>query len=130
MTWIKLLNADSALQKEIVNDAPSLKILIADAFETWQSTLHRFGIGIVNMSLGEEVQLARLIKMHGLSDTKLALLGAGFESGSEQFRPSEHVSIRRVSDQKNFEKFLNLGRQQKSRAENFNAVFTPPRKTP
>lgn len=75
----------------------------------WGETLTRFGIR--RDPKRDEIQIARLVQAKGAEDSRLALLGAGFEAKTEKFDPAKHVSIRRVADSRLFEKFVNLGAQ-------------------
>lgn len=79
--------------------------------QVWDQTLSRMGIN--KSAKLDQVEIARILVRNGLEKTKLALLGAGFESASENYDPKNHVSIRRLHKPDMLEKFINLGAQNK-----------------
>lgn len=82
---------------------------ISEGIQTWQKTLDRYGID--KKAKLDEIQIARLIQLHGFEKAKLALLGAGLETGSEQYNPARHCRITRLLKPDIFEKLVNLGAQ-------------------
>lgn len=78
--------------------------------DVWKDTLKHFGINR-NLIAGEDVQIARAVQQYGGDAVSHALLGARFEEETENFSPKKHVSLRRIFDPKLFQKFVNLGAQ-------------------
>lgn len=82
---------------------------IEPCIKAWGMTLEKFGIR-KSPNL-DEIQILRLIQQYGAEQTRLALLGAGFEEKTKTFDPRRNLSIARVAVPKNFAKFVNLGAQ-------------------
>lgn len=59
----------------------------------------------------EEIELARQIQARGDEAVSLAILGQKYEPASEQFKPSRHLSLKRLFDPLKFDRFVNLGAQ-------------------
>lgn len=77
------------------------------AIEEWGHTLKHFQI--TKDPRRDEVPIARLIQKHGLESVTQAIIGAKYEHKSENFDPSKHVSIHRLSKPNIFDKLQNLG---------------------
>ena len=72
----------------------------------------------------DEVQVARLVQIHGVNKTRLAIRGARFEPKTQTFDPAEHFSMIRLSEPKNFEKNVNRGsRLESAKDEELAAIF-------
>lgn len=84
---------------------------INQAIEEWGKTLSHHKIQ--KDPRLDEVEITRLILINGIEKTKLALRGAAFEEKSQDYDPSNHVSIRRLLRPDIFEKFVNLGAKNK-----------------
>lgn len=85
--------------------------------EDWLGTLAHFKIPrTTGLTYQEKVSISLGIKEYGLSQVRYALVGMRFEPKTEKFDPANHVTIFRVFDVKNFDKFTNLAA--KKRAEN------------
>jgi len=83
------------------------KFEIKEAIEEWGKTLTKYGME--KDPRFDEATIASLIQTHGLEKTKLALVGARFESPSKNYNPAAHVSIRRLLRPDVFDLFVNLG---------------------
>lgn len=92
-------------KKEYKYSRDELKKLI----EIWQGTLSR--LGIQRDANTDEVVIARLLVNQSYDDVALALLGAGFEAGSDNYDPKANVAITRLLKTTIFDKFKNLGAQ-------------------
>lgn len=83
---------------------------LPECISAWGKTLEKFKIK-KDPAL-DQLHIARLIQLHGPQKARLALIGAGYESESKDFKPSNHCSITRLTAKGNlFEKFVNLGAQ-------------------
>jgi len=82
---------------------------LEECTEVWGKTLSRYKIQ-KDPKL-DQAEIGRLIQTHGYEKTKLALLGAGFEEESKDYKPSKHVAIRRLWKPDLFDTFVNLGAQ-------------------
>jgi hypothetical protein len=95
--------------------------------ETWKQTLKAFQVKR-NPSAEEETQITRSIQSQGFEYTNLTLLGARFETKTENYDPKKNVSITRVLFGRNkqgipfHEKLSNLGAQN---SEQTREVFNP-----
>lgn len=87
---------------------------IEECTEVWGRTLSRYKIQ-KDPKL-DQTEIARLIQTHGFEKTKLALLGAGFEEESNNYKPAKHVAIRRLWKPDLFDTFVNLGAQHRPTA--------------
>lgn len=96
---------------------------IQGCIEAWGGTLKRYGIQ--KDPRFDETQILRLVQRHGVEKARLALLGAGFESKSEQYDPAKHCRITRLDKPDIFEKLVNLGAQQKSATRETAPVEVP-----
>lgn len=96
--------------KEKAKDKDSEKLSeeINQVTETWKGTLRHFGMGRTLLPI-EQVQIARAIQAYGAKAVSLALLGARSEPRSESFNPANFLSLTRIFEHKNFQRFLNLG---------------------
>lgn len=77
----------------------------------WKTTLNHFLIERDTLA-GEDTQVLDALKKHGFDAVKLALIGARREQKTQSFDPSKHVKLYRYLGP-NFEKFVNLGAQDK-----------------
>jgi hypothetical protein len=77
----------------------------------WLEVLAEHGANRTSVTQAEELQLARGLQAHGREAVDLALLGAQYEPASETYKPSRHLSLKRVLDPMKFERFVNLGAQ-------------------
>lgn len=86
----------------------SLKEQVRECLEEYQKTLDKMGI---KRKVGpyEDIQLARALQSYGFEMVKLAVKGARFEPQIEHFEPSKFVSLQRILNIKNIERFANLG---------------------
>lgn len=98
-----------------VNNKNDLSEKLSSCLEVWSDTLKHFKIK--KDPKFDETSILRLIKSNGYEQTKLALIGIRSEAKTENFDPSKNVSVRRISNAKLFEKFVNLGAQSESRSE-------------
>lgn len=107
---------DQDQEKDMEKDKEmNLKKQILDAADIWGQTLWKYKIKKDPML--DQLDLGRLIQIHGFDKTLLALLGAGQEEKSEGYDPAKHVSIRRLFKPDIFDKFVNLGAQGKFKQE-------------
>ncbi len=67
----------------------------------------------------DEVEIVRLIQKWGFEKTKLALAGAAFEESSKDYNPTKYVYISRLTKPDIFEKFVNLGAQNRPKERQF-----------
>lgn len=79
------------------------------ANEAWRNTLIAFGCGRAGLSPREETVLARLIQSDGIMALEFACRGFAKQKKSDLFDPAQWVDITRLSNPKNFLRFVNLG---------------------
>lgn len=89
----------------------TFKEQIDECTQAWGTSLARFGI--LKDPRTDCAAIAALLQRHGFEKTKLALLGAGLEVSTENYNASKHCRITRLTKPDIFEKFVNLGAQQK-----------------
>lgn len=89
----------------------SFKEQVDECTQAWGTSLARFGI--LKDPRTDCAAIAALLQRHGFEKTKLALLGAGLEVSTENYNASKHCRITRLTKPDIFEKFVNLGAQQK-----------------
>lgn len=96
---------------EVVFDSSSekdLRVSLSIAEETWRNTLAHFKITRPLLERERE-KLARMIKQHGETSVRYALLGPRGEKANGDFDPSQHLSLDRVFSPQRIERFINLG---------------------
>lgn len=96
--------------------APLTREDIHECEEVWKETLRKFKTGR-SLLPDEQTQIGRAIQRYGKKAVILALEGARHEKKSESFDPSQFATLKRVLDEKNFTRFLNLGVQAAHRAD-------------
>lgn len=95
---------------------------IHECVKEWGKTLGRYSIQ-KDPAL-DELQIARLMQIHGVEKTKLALLGAGYEQKSERYDPARHCRISRLLKSDIFELCVNLGAQNQPKTREVYEVQT------
>lgn len=99
---------DKELDKEKEKEKDGFPLL----FESWKNTLKHFGINR-GLMLVEHTLIGRLVQMHGVDPVNLALIGAKYDPAFDGYDPRKNVSLTRLEDRKTFQKFVNLGAQNK-----------------
>lgn len=84
--------------------------------DAWRYTLHRFHAPR-DLIHGEDIEIARQIQQKGMSNVLLSFRGACVEPKTKDFDPSNYLSLNRIFSQKNFDRLVTLGAQDKSRKE-------------
>jgi DNA-binding transcriptional regulator YhcF (GntR family) len=102
-------NPNGEVKKERINTLT--REILSECISVWGKTLEFFKVS--KDPWLDETGVARLVLVRGHENTKLALLGARFESKTETFDPGQHISIRRISKPDVFEKLVNLGSRHK-----------------
>lgn len=102
------MEMDKEKDKDKDKDNAKLTQDVKLCLEEYSTTLAYFKIP-GSPSLRSETQIARLGARWGFQDLRLAIVGMRDEARSDKYNPADHVSIDRLGDEKNFEKFRNLG---------------------
>lgn len=87
----------------------ALKEQVQACYEELRKTYAAFGIQ--KDPSWDEIDIGRLVQMHGLEKTRTAIRGARFEAATDTFKPKDYFSIRRLARPEVFEKCVNLGLQ-------------------
>jgi len=77
----------------------------------WFETVKALAPGVTTLPIQTDVDIGRLLQKYGYDQTRLAIIGARFEVRSENFNPSDHISLYRLFKPNLFEKFVMLGQQ-------------------
>lgn len=103
---------DAASQDQNRANTGAIPAGYTECLDEYALTLERYAIS--KDPRADELDLLRLLKVHGYEQTRLALIGARFEPRTDKFDPAKYFSLRRIAEPKNFSRFVNLGAQQQS----------------
>jgi|GEM_PF-3430608 len=84
--------------------------------EAWLGTLDHFGAGRPGRTIlpGEDTLIFRAIqRCQGVIPVELAIEGARYEPKDERFNPAKFLSLRRILNPDNLERFMNLAVQER-----------------
>lgn len=89
---------------------------IKEASEAWIECLKKWGAER-ELFPWEQVEFARNIQARGIEAVKLAILGQRYEPETETYKPSRHLSLKRLFDPQKFDRFVNLGAQARKKLQ-------------
>lgn len=98
---------DGALKEALVGE---LQGQVKEASKAWEDCLKKHGAERVLFPY-EHTEIARNIQARGIEAVQLAILGQKYEPESAEFKPSRHLSLKRLFDPQKFDRFVNLGAQ-------------------
>lgn len=96
--------------------------------QIWLRTLRKFGV-VRGLLAAEELEIGRAVRGFGAGAVGLALLGASAEAKTQNYEPAKWVSLRRTLDPVKFERFVNLGAQERAKLERM-AIGNAPQENP